>query len=163
MLRLLRGPEVNPGSRALLVASPRVGPRLGAGFPRLAALSPARCLSWVAGDRASRANIGVPGAQHALSTTPGFASGFPLLPSPRPGGHLEGLSASAAGPRLPVLLLLSESVRVWDVLGGSKALLADIHPEAKHGPGKPVCLPGLSLLPAQRVICLFLFWFWFAW
>lgn len=91
--------------RALLVAPPRVGPRLGAGFPRLAASSPARCLASVTRDRAPRASSGVPGAQHALSTTSSFASGSPLPPSPRPGGHLEGLSASAAGPRLPVRLL----------------------------------------------------------
>ena len=149
--------------RALLLASPRVDPRLGAGFPRLAALSPARCLASVTRDRASRANSGVPGAQHALSTTLSFASGSPLPPSPTPGGPSKNPPLFNTNSLCAVSASCSESVRVWDVLGGSKALLADIHPEAKHGPGKPVCLPGLSQLPAHRVICLFLFWFWFAW
>lgn len=89
----------------LLVASAGVGSCLGAGFPRLAALFPTLCLASVTRDRASRANGEVPGAQPALSTTPSFASGSPILASPRPGGQLEGLSVPAAGPRLPVLLL----------------------------------------------------------
>lgn len=73
--------------RALLVASPRVGLRLGAGFPRLAALSSARCLASVTRDRASRANSGVPGAPHALSTAPKlylWISPHPLTAFPTP-------------------------------------------------------------------------------
>lgn len=68
--------------RALPLASPRVRPRLGAGFPRLAALSPARCLASVTRDRASRANSGVPGAQHALSTTPKLCLWVPFTAFP---------------------------------------------------------------------------------
>lgn len=165
--RLLRGPEVNPGGpgagRALLMAFPGAGPRLGSGFPRPAALSLTRCLAPMTRDRASRANSGCPGAPHGPGTPPTLRLLVPdtVVPTPQE-PPLRASPASAVGARQPGAAAFLVSVRVWDVLGGSKALLTDIHPKAKHGPGKPVCLPGLSQLPAQRVICLFLFWFCFA-
>lgn len=80
-LRLLRGPEVNPGGPGAARGLPQGRSPPGRGLPPgLAALSSARCLAAVTRDRASRANSGVPGAQHVLSTTPSFTSGSPHPP-----------------------------------------------------------------------------------
>lgn len=80
-----------------------------------------------------------PGTPPALSQA--WASGlrpqcFSMIPRP------EGLSTSAAGPRPHQPLCVSGLRRdccflgiwVWDVMGGSRALFAEIHPKATHDP-----------------------------
>lgn len=108
--RLLRGPEVNPGGpgtgRALLMAFPGAGPRLGSGFPRPAALSLTRCLAPVTRDRASRANSGCPGAPHGPGTPPTLRLSVPDTAVPTPQEPpLRASPASAVGARQPGLLL----------------------------------------------------------